>query len=399
MVDGVTDIADKRIDVLIRSLRSADKAHDENEQLQFKCAIQIRDLLESGWSTRKLAAELKERGYVSPKTGRPMSYETIRLYGLAAVNHGCHSWTDAFALAKAGATEEEAEEIMDEAAETGEAASTVAKRKKALKAQEGKLPVPNPGTGKESVLSAVAGSDKGVTDSEIESVTELKHQTASARRKDLLDEGWLVGDEVNKRGGQTVWYLSEEGALQFGQTTGRKPVRRKRTKRAAPRPRNESPDERRRRLEREAIRAAEEEFLDRNSGAARFRSSLKDWGRWIGAASHLGELTEKYTCPPATQEALLQLLDRFVEIATETGEALRKQQPAPVDLSYYKVLGVPVEATAAAIKKAYWDLARKYHPDANGGNDEKFKKVATAYTWLSDPEKRRLYNTYGPTAK
>ncbi|MGH7264210.1 MAG: DnaJ domain-containing protein, partial [Candidatus Rokuibacteriota bacterium] len=66
---------------------------------------------------------------------------------------------------------------------------------------------------------------------------------------------------------------------------------------------------------------------------------------------------------------------------------------------YYKVLGVAKSADAAAIKQAYRRLARKYHPDQNPGDKtavERFKEVAEAYEVLSDPEKRRRYDTLGP---
>lgn len=65
---------------------------------------------------------------------------------------------------------------------------------------------------------------------------------------------------------------------------------------------------------------------------------------------------------------------------------------------YYDILGVPVEASADEIKKAYRKLAMKYHPDRNPGDPEaeiKFKEAAESYEVLSDVQKRRLYDTYG----
>lgn len=68
---------------------------------------------------------------------------------------------------------------------------------------------------------------------------------------------------------------------------------------------------------------------------------------------------------------------------------------------YYEVLGVNKSSTDAEIKSAYRKLAKKYHPDMNPGDkeaEEKFKEVNDAYAVLSDPDKRKKYDTYGSAA-
>ncbi len=65
---------------------------------------------------------------------------------------------------------------------------------------------------------------------------------------------------------------------------------------------------------------------------------------------------------------------------------------------YYDVLGVPREAGADEIKKAYRQAALRDHPDRNPGNkeaEERFKEAAEAYSVLGDPEKRAAYDRYG----
>jgi DnaJ-class molecular chaperone len=63
---------------------------------------------------------------------------------------------------------------------------------------------------------------------------------------------------------------------------------------------------------------------------------------------------------------------------------------------YYRILGVNRGADDKTIKSAYRKLARKYHPDVNKGQDARFKEINEAYEVLSDPEKRRRYDTLGP---
>jgi molecular chaperone DnaJ len=65
------------------------------------------------------------------------------------------------------------------------------------------------------------------------------------------------------------------------------------------------------------------------------------------------------------------------------------------DKDYYQVLGVPKNATAAEIKKAYRKLARQHHPDANSGNreaEDRFKEISAAHDVLGDEERRKQYD-------
>ncbi len=68
---------------------------------------------------------------------------------------------------------------------------------------------------------------------------------------------------------------------------------------------------------------------------------------------------------------------------------------------YYEVLGVDKNADDNTIKKAYRQLAKKYHPDMNPGDKEaekKFKEASEAYAVLSDPDKRKQYDQFGHAA-
>lgn len=73
---------------------------------------------------------------------------------------------------------------------------------------------------------------------------------------------------------------------------------------------------------------------------------------------------------------------------------------------YYKVLGVSKTANEKELKKAYRELALKWHPDRNQGSEEEklkadkmFKDINEAYSVISDPEKRRIFDMggYDPT--
>ena len=65
---------------------------------------------------------------------------------------------------------------------------------------------------------------------------------------------------------------------------------------------------------------------------------------------------------------------------------------------YYEILGIPRGASQEDIRKAYRQLAKKYHPDANQDDhtaEERFKEVSEAYEVLKDAEKRAAYDQFG----
>eukprot|EP00438_Fugacium_kawagutii_P001796 Skav235975 [mRNA] locus=scaffold592:214264:215220:- [translate_table: standard] len=64
-------------------------------------------------------------------------------------------------------------------------------------------------------------------------------------------------------------------------------------------------------------------------------------------------------------------------------------------MDLYEVLGLQRNASAAAVKQAYYKLALKHHPDKGAQDDDKFKTIAEAHGVLSDVKKKRVYDTKG----
>lgn len=78
-------------------------------------------------------------------------------------------------------------------------------------------------------------------------------------------------------------------------------------------------------------------------------------------------------------------------------QAFHASRPLPVQKDPYKALGVNKSASSSEIKKAYYGLAKKYHPDTNKDPTakEKFAEIQSAYEILSDPTKKQQYDQFG----
>jgi curved DNA-binding protein CbpA len=62
-------------------------------------------------------------------------------------------------------------------------------------------------------------------------------------------------------------------------------------------------------------------------------------------------------------------------------------------MNHYAVLGIPIDADDLAIRSAFRELARRYHPDAGeGSSSEKFRRIVEAYETLTDPKRRSSYD-------
>ncbi|RDI83761.1 hypothetical protein Vi05172_g6301 [Venturia inaequalis] len=91
---------------------------------------------------------------------------------------------------------------------------------------------------------------------------------------------------------------------------------------------------------------------------------------------------------------------RITHRPTLSKRSFHASPPSLSSSNPYKTLGVGKDASAADIKKAYYGLAKKYHPDTNKDPSakDKFSEAQSAYEILSDAEKRQAFDTYGSAA-
>ena len=109
---------------------------------------------------------------------------------------------------------------------------------------------------------------------------------------------------------------------------------------------------------------------------------------------------DDYDLPKDAQELLADGESPVIESAM--GEAADlSPEPKVADREFYDLLGIRTDATSAQVKKAFYKMSMKWHPDKNPDNPEAtqmFQKIAEAYQVLSDPERRKLYDTKGAAA-
>ena len=118
-------------------------------------------------------------------------------------------------------------------------------------------------------------------------------------------------------------------------------------------------------------------------------------GRWV--TTNLQEDAESIKNVPADDRDLLESLENKIEDSIRPTGA--DGRTVVKDMHYYNVLEVAADAEPAAIKRRYYVLAKKYHPDRVGKDDkeaaDRFKDIAEAYQVLSDPTLRKIYEKQG----
>jgi hypothetical protein len=123
-------------------------------------------------------------------------------------------------------------------------------------------------------------------------------------------------------------------------------------------------------------------------------------GKWWNSSTGEWELTDlTKVSPPENDDDLLKTIEDDLDSKHFTVGG--KPSGEVVDMYYYEILEVDTTADESKIKRQYYLLARKYHPDKNDGDNDaadKFKTVAEAYQVLSDSELRAKYDKGGRDA-
>mmetsp|Transcript_6153 Transcript_6153/g.13504 ORF Transcript_6153/g.13504 Transcript_6153/m.13504 type:complete len:542 (+) Transcript_6153:108-1733(+) len=118
-------------------------------------------------------------------------------------------------------------------------------------------------------------------------------------------------------------------------------------------------------------------------------------GKWI--LTHLDDESKSLIDVPEDDDDILREAKKDADDATKPPDELSASKVK--DTSYYDALEIAPDADPSKIKRQYYLLARKYHPDKVGTEDkaaaEKFKDIAEAYQVLSDPELRKKYDVDG----
>ncbi|OAL69091.1 mitochondrial DnaJ chaperone [Trichophyton violaceum] len=124
-----------------------------------------------------------------------------------------------------------------------------------------------------------------------------------------------------------------------------------------------------------------------------YRSQCLDINRHVQSRPYQTDSKVRNNQRPAIRSKNTQSLNQSTRKFHATAPASAAKNP-------YSVLGVGKDASASEIKRAYYGLAKKFHPDTNKdpGAKDKFAEAQTAYETLSDPEKKKAYDTYGSAA-
>ncbi|KAJ5201144.1 hypothetical protein N7449_005947 [Penicillium cf. viridicatum] len=121
-----------------------------------------------------------------------------------------------------------------------------------------------------------------------------------------------------------------------------------------------------------------------------------------GNSVHSSNQTRNYhaTVSASPARRLREGVCKRKESLVISARAFHTTSPLAAVSDPYKVLGVDKKASAGDIKKAYYGLAKKYHPDTNKDAQakDKFSEAQTAYELLSDAQKRESYDRYGSAA-